>query len=327
VKRLVAAAGGALVAREAVRRLMPRYDLRGKVALVTGGSRGLGFAIADELVGRGARLVICARDPERLERARMLLAARGADVRAIPCDVSDNEQVERMIEEAGRVDVLVNNAGVIGVGPLETQRLEDFVQMHAIMFWGVVHPTLAVLPQMRARREGRIANVTSIGGKVAVPYLLPYDAAKFAAVGFSEGLRAELAGTGVVVTTVVPGLMRTGSYVAALFKGRRETMYRLFTPISATPLTTISGRRAARKIVDAIERGDPELTLTLHANLATRVAGVAPGPTQRLLGVVARALPSGGTTESLPGHAIDSTIDETALLAAGRRARADLNQP
>ena len=99
------------------------------------------------------------------------------------------------------------------------------------------------------------------------------------------------------------------------------------TPIAATPLTTISGRRAARKIVAAIERGDPELILTAHANLVTRASGLAPALTQRVLGVVARALPRGGTTEALPGHAIDAAVDETPLLAAGRKARADLNQP
>ena len=327
MRRLATAVGAGLATREAVRRLRRPFDLRGRVALVTGGSRGLGFAIAEELAGKGARVVICARDEGRLERARALLAARGADVRAVRCDVSDRGQVERMVEEAGRIDVLVNNAGVIAVGPLETQGIEDFEQTHAIMFWGTVYPTYAVLPQMRARGEGRIANITSIGGKISVPYLLPYNTAKFAAVGFSEGLRAELAGTGVVVTTVVPGLMRTGSYVAALFKGRRELMYKLFTPISATPLTTISGRRAARKVVAAIERGDPELILTAHANLVIRASGVAPGITQRVLGLVARVLPSGGTVEPLPGHAIDPAVDDTPLLAAGRRARADLNQP
>ena len=257
----------------------------------------------------------------------MLLAARGADVGALRCDVSDREQVERMVADVGRIDVLVNNAGVIGVGPLETQLVEDFEETHAIMFWGVVYPTYAVLPQMRRRGDGRIANITSIGGKVSVPYLLPYNTAKFAAVGFSEGLRAELAASGVIVTTVVPGLMRTGSYTAALFKGRRETMYKLFTPISATPLTTISGRRAARKIVAAIERGDPEVILTTHANLVCRLSGLAPALTQRTLGVVARVLPHGGTVEPLPGFAIDPAVDDSPLLAAGRKARADLNQP
>jgi NAD(P)-dependent dehydrogenase (short-subunit alcohol dehydrogenase family) len=322
---LVGAAG--LVAREAIRRrAAATYELRGKTALVTGGSRGLGFAIASELLEEGARVVICARDPDRLERARKLLAEHG-DVRALRCDVGDQAQVEALVAEVGRVDVLVNNAGVIGVGPLETQRLEDFREQHDTMFWGVVYPTFAVLPQMLARRGGRIANVTSIGGKISVPYLLPYNAAKFAAVGFSEGLRAELAHKGVLVTTVVPGLMRTGSYVAALFKGRRETLYNLFTPMSTLPVSTISGRRAARKIVAAIERGDPELILTVHANLAVRFGTLAPATTQRMLSVVARLLPEGGTTEPMAGKDIPSALDESLLTALGRKARAELNQP
>ena len=302
------------------------YDFHDKTALVTGGSRGLGFAIAEELAREGVRVVICARDEERLERARVRLQARG-DVRAIPCDVSDREQVERLVAAAGRVDILVNNAGVISVGPLETQRLEDFEQMHAIMFWGVVYPTFAVLPQMLARGEGRIANITSIGGKISAPLLVPYNSAKFAAVGFSEGLRAELAGKGVRVTTVVPGLMRTGSYYAALFKGRRELIYNLFSPLSATPLTTISGRRAARKIVAAVGRGDPELILTVHANVLTRLHGLAPGLSARVLGGVARLLPKGGTPDAVPGHEIDSPLHDSALTAPGREAAKDLNQP
>ncbi|MFL5965313.1 MAG: SDR family NAD(P)-dependent oxidoreductase [Gaiellaceae bacterium] len=325
MRRMLLAAGAGLAAREVLRR-RGGYDLNGKVALVTGGSRGLGFAIADALIAEGARVVICGRDAERLERAHSLLAARG-DVRAVNCDVANREQVEAMIAQIGRIDVLVNNAGVIAVGPVETARVEDFEEMHAIMFWGVVYPTLAVLPQMTERAEGRIANITSIGGKISVPYLLSYNAAKFAAVGFSEGLRTELAGKGVLVTTVVPGLMRTGSYVAALFKGQRQTLYSLFTPLSATPLSTISGRRAARKVVAAIKRGDPELIMTAHANLAARVNGVAPATTQRVLGVVARTLPKGGGVEPIPGHEIDPTIDDFPLLALGRRARADLNQP
>jgi len=325
MRRTVVAVGAGLAARELLRRRVA-YDLRGKVALVTGGSRGLGFAIAQEFADRGARVVICARDEERLERARSLLAEGGADVRAVRCDVADREQVERMVSETGRVDVLVNDAGVIGVGPVETQRLEDFQELHAIMFWGVVHTTLAVLPQMTARREGRIANITSIGGKVSVPYLLPYSAAKFAAVGFSEGLGAELAQSGVRVTTVVPGLMRTGSYRAALFKGKREALYNLFTPMSTLPVSAMSGRRAARKIVAALERGDPELILTAHANVAVRVNGLAPATTQRVLGVVARLLPHGGDVEPVPGREIDSPLDESLLTALGRKAAADLNQ-
>src|SRR5215211_785939 len=203
-------------------RLLPRAaDLRGEVAFVTGGSRGLGFLIARELGRAGCRVAICARDTAELERAQVDLQREGGEVLALRCDVTDRADVERAVAEVvrafGRIDVLVNNAGIIQVGPLATMTEADFEQAMAAMFWGVTYPTLAVLPAMRARRHGRIATITSIGGKLAVPHLLPYASAKFAAVGFSEGLRAELGREGIVVTTVVPGLMRTGSHLNAEF--------------------------------------------------------------------------------------------------------------
>jgi short-subunit dehydrogenase len=196
-----------------------------------------------------------------------------------------------------------------------------------IQLWGVINTTLAVLPSMVERSFGRIANVTSIGGKISVPWLLPYNTAKFAAVGFSEGLRAELAGTGVAVTTVVPGLMRTGSFLAAFFKGdRAELEYSLFTPLSATPATTVSAERAARRIVTAVRQGDAEITVGLHARLAARANGVAPGLVADLLGLVQRALPEVGGTERRRGSEIDSPVDESPLTAPGRRAARELNQ-
>jgi NAD(P)-dependent dehydrogenase (short-subunit alcohol dehydrogenase family) len=201
MKRAFALGAAALAAEKIVKRTTA-LDLQGKRAVVTGGSRGLGFALAQELRAQGARVAICARGEEQLMRARAKL---GDDVVAIPCDVSDRAQVDAFIGEVGPVDALVNNAGVIAVGPWQTQTIDDFRESMDIQFWGVVHTTLAVLPSMIDRGGGRIANVTSIGGKVSVPWLLPYNSAKFAAVGFSEGLRAELAGTGVKVTTVVPG--------------------------------------------------------------------------------------------------------------------------
>jgi len=320
---LVAAAG----AREAIRRARA-IELAGRVAVVTGGSRGLGFAIARELRSQGAHVVICARGAEQLERAREKL---GADVVAVRCDVADRGQVADLFavatERFGGVDVLINNAGVIAVGPLQTQTIADFEEMLAIQLWGVVNCTFAVLPQMRERGFGRIANVTSIGGKISVPWLLPYNTAKFAAVGFSEGLRAELAGTGIAVTTVVPGLMRTGSYLAAFFKGdRAELEYSLFTPLSATPATTVGAERAARRIVAAVRRGDSEITLGLHARLAARANGLAPGLVSDGLGLVKRALPEVAGTERRRGSEIESPVDASPLTALGRRAARELNQ-
>ena len=329
MRRAVAAGVALGVARAAWRRSRA-LDLSGKVVLITGGSRGLGFALAEEFAAHGARVSICARGEEALRRARERLEVRGADVHVYRCDVSDREQVDAWVAQAtkrfGRVDVLVNNAGVISVGAFATQRLDDFSEAMDIHFWGTVHPTLAVLPGMLARGEGRIANITSVGGKISVPLLLPYNASKFAVVGLSEGLRAELAPKGVLVTTVVPGLMRTGSYLAAYFKEPQRLVYTLFTPVSATPLTTISARRAARKIVDAVRHGDPELILTAHANLAARANGLAPGTTTRMLAFVARVFPEGTRPEKVRGSEIESPIDESFVTSLGRKAAADLNQ-
>ena len=327
MKWALAAAGAGVAARK-VRKRRQALDLFGRVAVVTGGSRGLGFAVARELVQQGARVAVCARGEEQLERARTLL---GRDVVAVPCDVSDRPAVDSLVAEVeerlGPIEVLVNNAGVISVGPLETLTEQDFEESLGVQLWGVLHTTLAVLPGMLDRGEGRIANVTSIGGKMSVPWLLPYSTAKFAAVGFSEGLRAELAGSGVKVTTVVPGLMRTGSFLAAWFKGDRAALeYALFTPLSATRATTVSAERAARRIVTALRRGDAEITLGVHAKLAARAVGIAPGPTTAVLELVSRTLPAGHGTERRRGSEIHSRVDDSVLTAPGRRAAAKLNQ-
>jgi NAD(P)-dependent dehydrogenase (short-subunit alcohol dehydrogenase family) len=321
----IAAAG---VAAEKLRKRAIALDLADRVAVVTGGSRGLGLAVAQELVRHGARVAVCARGEEQLGRAGRRLGDRAV---AIPCDVSDRSQVAAFVQEVerrlGAVDVLVNNAGVISVGPLSTQTPEDFAELLDIQLWGMLHPTFAVLPGMLERRSGRIANVTSVGGKISVPWLLPYNTAKFAAVGFSEGLRAELAGTGVKVTTVVPGLMRTGSFLAAFFKGDRpELEYALFTPLSSTPVTTVSAERAARRIVAALRRGDREVTLGLHAKLAARATGIAPSATTAVLEGVARMLPDVHGTGRSRGSELASRVDESRLTAPGRRAAERLNQ-
>jgi short-subunit dehydrogenase len=144
---------------------------------------------------------------------------------------------------------------------------------------------------MIARGGGRIANVTSIGGKIAVPHLLPYTASKFALVGLSEGLRAELARHGVAVTTIVPGLMRTGSHVQAGFKGEIEAEYRWFAASATSHLTSMSAERAARRIVRAIRNGDAEVVLSIQAQVAVKAAALAPTLAQRVLSVIDRLLP------------------------------------
>ncbi len=293
-----AAGAGALMAVRAAVRKWSEYDLRGKSVLITGGSRGLGLVMAREFAGEGARVAICARDADELERARTDLSERGARVLAVPCDVTERSQVGEMVnvvrDHFGRIDVLVNNAGVIQVGPIEVMTIEDYEEAMLTHFWGPLYTTLAVLPEMRGRRDGRIVNISSIGGKVSVPHLVPYSASKFALVGLSEGLRAELKKDGVVVTTVCPGLMRTGSPRNATFKGQHRAEYAWFSISDALPVSAMAATRAARQIVAACKRGDAEIVLSIQAEMVAKFHGLFPGTTADLLGLVNRLLPGAG---------------------------------
>jgi short-subunit dehydrogenase len=314
------------------RRMRRGEEVAGKVALITGASRGLGLAMARELAQAGAALVICARDRDELDWAREELARTGADVLAIQCDVGHHDDVHRMVREAmerfGRIDILVNNAGVITVGPLQSQTLTDYQEAMDTMFWGLVYPTLAVLPHMMERGSGRIANVTSIGGKISVPHLLPYNCAKFAAVGFSEGLHAEVARYGIKVTTVVPGLMRTGSFVNAWFKGQNRAEYGWFSVSSALPVLAMNGRRAARRVVAAIRRGESEIILSPQARLLAMMNGLFPGATAELMALANRLLPSedAANQQRRLGKDSESAISDSVLTSFGRRAARDLHQ-
>lgn len=305
---VLAAAAGLAVAARALRRRQP-LDLRGSAVVITGGSRGLGLLMARELAVRGARLAILARDPAELDLARReLVALGGYRVLALPCDVGDREEVQWAIDSAaerfGRLDVLINNAGIIQVGPLEHMTVADFEEALRVHFWGPLYATLAAVPHLRQRGNGRIVNIASIGGRIAVPHLTPYSASKFALVGLSDGLRTELAPEGVYVTTVCPGLMRTGSHVNALFKGRRAEELAWFALSDSLPLTSMAGRRAARRIVKACKYGEPHLTLTIQAKAAVLAAALAPNVTARFLEAVNRLLPGPADEdgqESRPG--------------------------
>jgi NAD(P)-dependent dehydrogenase (short-subunit alcohol dehydrogenase family) len=332
-------AGAALALGLAVRQGMARTmapDLRGEVALVTGGSRGLGLALARELARQGCRLAICARDEAELEVAKSDLEQRGAEVLTVVCDVVDRDQVAAMVEAVtqryGRIDLLVNNAGVIVVAPLAALTDAEMERVMAINFWGVVNTTMAVLPGMRKRNHGRIVNITSIGGKIAVPHMLPYTCAKFAAVGFSEGLRAELAGTGISVTTVVPGLMRTGSYLHAEFGGDQPAEYRWFALGASAPYpVTIGAEHAAQLIVEAAKRGAAERSFPFTAAIASRLSGLLPGATASVLGLVDRVMPEPPSrpTGFAPGAVVASGMDAPMFEAAttlGRAAARDYNE-
>ena len=269
---------------------------RGRVVVVTGGSKGLGLLLAREYGQLGARVEVLARDGNELNEAGSWLASHGVEANVLACDLRDRDQTRTTLEQLenrrGGVYCLVNNAGIIQVGPLASLAFEDFEEAVATMFWGVVLPSLTVLPAMRQRGEGHIVNIVSIGGKVSVPHLLPYNSAKFGALGFSEGLRAELSGSGVDVTTVVPGLMRTGSFINASFKGAQAREFALFSALASLPLLSIDAEATAARIVRATLNGEPELILSLPANFAARLQALMPGTSSAVLGMAARLLPS-----------------------------------
>jgi len=260
------------------------------------------------------------------------LAQAGAEVLAIPVDITDARAVDEMAEAVrhrfGHIDVLVNNAGVIGVGPAAEMSLADYEEAMNTNFWGMLYPTLSFLPGMRARQSGRIVNITSIGGKLGIPHLLPYSASKFAAVGFSQGLRAEVAAEGIKVVTVVPGLMRTGSPRNAIFRGQHRSEYAWFSISDALPGLSISAERAARRIVEACRRGDAEVLFPMTARVAAVANAVMPGITANLLGAVNRLLPDAGgrPNDRRSGAESQSWLSPSWLTRLGDRAAHKYNQ-
>jgi NAD(P)-dependent dehydrogenase (short-subunit alcohol dehydrogenase family) len=278
----------------------------GRVAAVVGGTRGLGIDLARELQRRGYEVALCARDALEIDRVRAEFAGRGVKVLASVHDATDAAGMEQFVADIvaqhGRLDVLFTCAATIQVGPLEAMTRVDFEDALRQIFWTTYHPSMAALPVMRRQQSGHLAHVTSFGGKVSVPHLLPYCTAKFAATGFSEGLRAAVAKDGIRVTTITPGVMRTGAHVNAPFKGNQEAEYTWFAAGATLPLVSLGSERAARRIVDAVERGKAECTLSAAIRLLVVANAVFPGLTSRLLAIQDALLPAGdGITGSERG--------------------------
>jgi NAD(P)-dependent dehydrogenase (short-subunit alcohol dehydrogenase family) len=284
-----------------------RYSLRGKIALITGGSRGLGLVLARHICAQGGSVALIARDPDELARAKADLAPRGGAVLTVECDLLDVGQIQSAVQQAidrfGKIDILINNAGIIEVGPLENMTREDFERAMRLHFWAPFELIAQVVPEMRIWGGGRIINISSIGGKVAVPHLAPYSASKFALTGFSDAIRTELARDNIHVTTVAPGMMRTGSHVNAKFKGKHDMEFAWFAASAGAPLISMNADRAARKILAACRRGQPSLTLTFAARGAILGNALCPNLTGYVMRLVNRFLPkpSGAEGNQLRG--------------------------
>lgn len=289
-------AAGTALAAVGIRRRLRRISFQGLSVVITGGSRGLGLELARLFAREGARLALVARNIEELERAGLELEAAGADVRIYQCDVGRQEDAERtvqaIINERGSIDVLINNAGMVQVAPFENMNIQDFKDAMDVHAWGPLYMIRNIAPLMKRQGGGRIVNISSIGGLVAVPHMLPYSMSKFALTALSDGLRAELAKDGILVTTVAPGLMRTGSHLHALFKGQYQKEYAWFSISDANPLLSAHSRRSAQQILNACRTGAPRLIITLPATLLHAINANFPGLTSAAARLAARMLPA-----------------------------------
>jgi short-subunit dehydrogenase len=331
----IGAAGiGALVLARAWR-TREAYDFTGKSVVITGGSRGLGLVMARQFAAEGARLTLIARDEADLQRAADDVRTREpfAEVHTVSADVRKRYEAERAIggtlERFGNIDVLVNNAGIIQVGPLDHMKLADYEDAMNTHFWGPLYMVLAALPHMRRQGGGRIVNISSIGGKIAAPHLVPYSASKFALTGLSDGLRLELMRDNIIVTTVCPGLMRTGSPVNAMFKGKRPQEYAWFAISDSLPLASINAERAARQILNACRHGDAELVITVQAKLAVLARAVAPELFQDAMTLMNNLLPGPADAdgdEARPGRESESEWAPSALTATTYKAAEKNNE-
>ncbi|MDV6376209.1 SDR family NAD(P)-dependent oxidoreductase [Deinococcus arenicola] len=324
-KRLVL---GAAVAAIAARRVFSSpYNLTGKSVLITGGSRGLGLALAAEFLKRGARVTLMARTGADLERAAQQLDA-GDRVHTVIGDVTRQDNLERALEQvkhkSGGLDVLVNNAGLIQSGPLDNMTESDFRKIMEVNAFAPLILSRLALPELR-RRSGRVLLVASVGGKVAVPHLAPYSVSKFAVTGLGQALRAEFAQHGVGVTTVCPTVMRTGSPRQAQVKGQYQKEYALFATVDNSPLISLDADVAARRMVDALIRGDAEAMIGGSAVILKYAQALAPQLTADLLALGTRFLPAATQSD----QAIQGKAAETPLTRHNpikREAERELNE-
>jgi short-subunit dehydrogenase len=286
---------GVYMAARAIYREVTKYNVKGKVVLITGSSRGLGLILARQLAAKGAKIAICSRASEQLGKAHLELQHMGAEVMSVVADVSDKSQVESLVQDVinhfGSIDVLINNAGIIQVGPQDAMTIKDYEESMKSNFWSALYTMLEVIPHFKKQKHGRIVNITSIGGKIAVPHLLPYVASKFALVGLSEGMHAELKKDNIVVTTVVPNLMRTGSPRNITVKGDHASEYAWFKLAGSAPMLSLDADEAAKKIINAMEHGEGEIVLSMTARLGVFLQGLTPGFIPFLMGIANNVLP------------------------------------
>jgi NAD(P)-dependent dehydrogenase (short-subunit alcohol dehydrogenase family) len=270
-------------------------DFSNKVAAITGAASGIGRALAVDLAGRGADLALSDIDEAGLAETAERARAAGVEVTTARLDVSDREAVhawaDQVVADHGRVNLIVNNAGVALGATVAQMTIEDLEWLMGINFWGVVHGTQAFLPHLTASGDGHVVNISSVFGLVGIPSQSAYNAAKFAVRGFTESLRVELdlAGEGVSATCVHPGGIKTNIAKNArmhvdpesgvdLERGRRDLEKAFLT----TP------EKAAKQILRAVELDRRRALIGPDAHVFNALSRLPASVTQRIIGRGAR---------------------------------------
>lgn len=292
----------------------PAVQFRNKSVIITGGSRGLGLALAQEFLNEGCSVSLLARDHDELIKAQKLLKQKtGLEPFIYVCDVTNplhlSEAFIQVHAEFGEIDILVNNAGTVMSAPLEIMDPKDYSALMDVHFFGIQNACDMLIPYFKQKGEGYFVNVSSIGGKLPIPHLSPYTASKFATAGYSHSLAVELAQYGIQVTTVFPGLMRTGSPIQGIFKGDSEKEYAWFALSDNTPGLSISAQTAAKKIVDGVRFGQRELVISIPAKIANWGFSLFPESVSRLLSFANKFLPSGLSKEYHSGAGSKNWIE------------------
>ena len=323
------ALGAAALGLAIASRYRHRYTFENKVVVITGGSRGLGLVLARELASRGASLGLMARDAIELARARSTIGSDSL-VQLLPADVTDPAQVEQafstVIRRFGRIDVVINNAGQILSAPFDDTTKDDFTTMLEVHFWGTLHVTRAALPHLARHGDGRLINICSIGGRVPVPHLSAYCASKYAQAGLSAVMAEELRSKGIRVTTVLPGLMRTGSHIQAWFKGDRPAEFAMFSLVGGAPITSMSAERAARLILSASASGKADAVIPFTYRQIAKLAAIAPNTTIGALAAVSAMLPGPRTRFAAQGKHMPLPKLVRGVAALNERAAEKNNQ-
>lgn len=248
-----------------------RLQFKGKSIVITGGSRGLGLALAQCLLEEGASVTLLARDPEELRKARNKLYMFTKQIFDVTCDITHQQQLEFALAEArakfGKIDILINNAGSLTAGPLNSLTDNDFQNQMNVHYFSAINAIRAIRPYFHQQGGGIVVNISSIGGLLPLPYLSAHCGSKFALGGASESLAIELRKEGIQLTTIYPGFMRTGSTKNAQFKNQNNSLQKWVRALDNLPVLSISPRHAAKKILSAVALGKSHLVLTAPAKL------------------------------------------------------------